>query len=548
MSEPTIKINGVEFTPRPDCAYKNNYANCVEVIETPSLWYKAFPSAAPGSLGKELVERSIFRNLVCTDLWFIAAFILQIPNANHPFVVSQAQVVENGPPSMTLDIWSRGHFKSSLITAAETIQYHLKWPEYCSLIMSYKKGLAEKLTDSTRRAYEMEFMQFLFPDELYSNPSVQAPVWSIQNGITIKRKNTTRREPTIYASGLVEGMAQGFHVERRLLDDFETEDMKNSPDVMDDVFEKYEMSQFLGTKTERDVERIIGTIYSHLGPIMRVKDKKKLDGTPMYHCRIVPGTEGGEYDGKPVLWSQETLDREKTQAHYAMQVLCDPTPKKLRKLNSEFLIDIEPELIPKTVLKFMIVDPAGESNGKKGCDWAILVLGVNPKIDELGASDVYLMNALIDDLKEAEAPEAVARMYLGSGIIQKVGVEKVAQSTAEIHIASMLSAHGRRISIDDGTLVILRPAGRNKMARIEKGLVWPLNNAKLHMSKAVPKIYRDKIRMSMDQFPFGKVDGIDAWSYLYDETMMNPQDMQRFQQASQVSFKREIYKMKTPIG
>jgi len=543
-----IKINGVSFIPRPDCTYRTDYLKYVETIETPSMWYRAIPNAAPGSLGKELVEKTLFRHLVLTDLWFIVNFILQVPNANHPFVVKMCQTVENGPRTGTLDIWARGHFKSTIITAAETIQYHLKNPEYCSLIMSYKKGLSEKLTDSTRRAYEMEFLQFLFPDELYNNPQVQAPVWSIQNGITIKRKNTTRREPTIYASGLVEGMAQGFHVERRILDDFETEDMKNSPEVMDDVFAKYEMSQFLGTKTDVDVERVIGTIYSHLGPILRVKAKKHLDGTPMYYCRVVPGTDDGSYDGRPVLWSQAVLDKEKTQEHFPTQVLCDPTPKKLRKLNSEYLIQIEPELIPKTVLKFMIVDPAGESNDKKGCDWAIMIVGVNPKIDELGASDVFIMNMIIEDLKEAEAPEVVARMYLQGGIIQKLGVEKVAQSTAEIHIANILKVHGRHISVDDGSLVILRPKGRNKFARIEKAIVWPLNNAKVHISKAIPKIYRDKFILSMDQFPFGKVDGIDCFSYLYDEEIMNPNDMQRFRASSGISFKRPIEQMKTPIG
>lgn len=549
MTSPEIKINGIKFSPVAGIPYKHDYVKYASIIDAPpSEWHHALNVPKDTQLNKETVERVVYRHLVLHDLFFIEYFILQIPNSNHPYVVERCKDVETGPPTMTLDIWFRGGYKSSIITGAETVQYHLLNPDHSSLIMSYKKGLAEKLTDTTRKAYEMDFMKFLFPDLLWDNPNTQAPVWSIQNGFTIKRRNNTRREPSIYASGLVEGMAQGFHCERIIFDDFETEDMKDSADVMDAVFSKFEMAQFLHTKTAADRQRVIGTIYSHLGPIMKVKDKKKLDGSPMYHCRIVPGTVGGEFDGKPVLWSQEVLDKEKTQPHYPTQVLCDPTPLKLRKLNSTYLMDIEPELIPKHVLKFMIVDPAGESNGKPGCDWAILNIGVDPKPDELGASNVYLMNAFIDQLSETEAPEAVARMYLTSGIILKVGVEKVAQSTAEIHIANALSAHGRRISVDDGSLVILRPAGRVKAPRIEKALAWPLNNAKLHMSKSVPKIYRDKIRLSMDQFPFGKLDGLDGWSYLYDNEMMNADDLKRYGAASTVSFKREGYKMKTPVG
>jgi len=246
--------------------------------------------------------------------------------------------------------------------------------------------------------------------------------------------------------------------------------------------------------------------------------------------------------------SQAKLDDEKTKEHFDSQILCDPTPFKSRKLNSSYLQEIEPELIPRGILKFMIIDPAGESNGKKGCDWAILIIGIDPKPDELGASNNYLLSAFIENIAETEAPEVAARMYLSGGIIQKVGVEKVAQSTAEIHFANALAAHGRRISRDDGTLVILSPHGMKKPARIEKGLAWPLNNGKLFMSKSIPVKTRDKIKLSMDQFPFGLVDGIDAWSYIYDPDMMNPDDMKQYVQSSTISFKRDSYKMKTTIG
>ena len=109
-----------------------------------------------------------------------------------------------------------------------------------------------------------------------------------------------------------------------------------------------------------------------------------------------------------------------------------------QKLNPEFLKEIEPEQIPRTAYKFMTIDPAGSTG--KGDSWAILVCSVEPKTDEVGASNVYIADAIISPLGDSEAIEIIVRMYLNAGIIQKVGVEKVGLSSTEIHVANALRA------------------------------------------------------------------------------------------------------------
>lgn len=544
-----IKINDISFTPRPDCHYKHDYAYRAYVLQTPSEWHKAIGVPADTVLTSEYVQRCLFRHLVLNDLWFIIYFVMGIKQANHPFWVKMCRVVENSPATKVLHIWARSHGKSSIITIAQTTQFHLRYPEKCTCIFSYKFKAASKFLAAVKANYENPFLYFLFPEILWQFPNADAPSWSAENGISLKRKSTSRANKTVECSGLVEGMLTGGHFERRIYDDVETADSADSADEQEKILNRFEMSAYLGTGSDDDIEIVIGTFYSHNGPNVKIRDKKKANGTtPYYHSVIIPGTADATWDGAPVLLSQEKLDDEKNREYYASQILCDPTPLKTRKLNSSYLKDIEPELIPKGVLKFMVVDPAGESNGKKGCDWAVLILGVEPKPDELGASNIYLLSAFVDQLTEAEAPEVVSRMYLSGGIIQKMGVEKVAQATAEMHIASALAAHGRRISIDDGSLVILRPGGRQKIHRIEKALAWPLNNGKLHMSNTIPKMYRDKIRLSMDQFPFGKLDGIDAWSYLYDENMLNADDLRRYQRATVSTFNWKPFAPKTSIA
>src|SRR4030065_1144331 len=294
---------------------------------------------------------------------------------------------------------------SSLITIAETVQYHLKNPDHCTCIFSFKKPAAEKFLDGVRRVYEKEIMIACFPDILYESPEGQSPSWSLQNGITLKRPNSARREKTVEASGLVEGMAKGSHFERRIYDDVETADMGDSPDVMDTCYSRFEMSAYLGTGTDSDIERVIGTFYNHAGPLVRIKEKQNIDGSLVYKTRIVPATVDGTVDGAPVLLSQKKLDEEKVKSHFYSQMLCDPTPRGAQKLDSSLIREIGPEFIPKNILKFMVIDPAGGAKDGRGDSWAILVVGIEPKTDDIGASNIYITMAIFTPLTDTAAIE-----------------------------------------------------------------------------------------------------------------------------------------------
>jgi hypothetical protein len=496
----TISIADVEFTPLEGVNYAHDYVKAAKLISE---------GADP---------RTICRSLILNDLFFIIYFVTgetskENQRANSPFVVEKCQEVENGPPTRTLDVWARSHLKSSIITVAETVQYHLKYPHHCTCIFSYKKPAAEKFLNAIRNIYKPPIMRACFPDILYDNPDSESPSWSLENGITVKRKNQARPQKTVQASGLVEGMLVGDHFERRIYDDIETQDTAMNADQMDKCYNQFDMSINLGTGADTDIERVIGTYYSHMGTVVRIRDKTDIHGKKMYHPRIVPATEDGSINGKPVFLSQKVLDEKKKDISFNSQQLCDPTPVGIRKLDSTLLKDIDCKEIPTNLYKFMLVDPAGDGED----NWGLMVLGVEPEVDELGASNVYILDAVIDPLGEVTGIEEAVRMYLRNGIIEQVGVEKVGLSTTEVHIANALVKHQRKISLLDKTLMLLKPAGRNKHRRIETALSWPLFNGKIHISSLVPEAYRQRLKEELDEFPYGKhEDGIDVLSYIYD--------------------------------
>jgi hypothetical protein len=166
----------------------------------------------------------------------------------------------------------------------------------------------------------------------------------------------------------------------------------------------------------------------------------------------------------------------------------------------------------------MVLDQAGgDETDKQSKDmWSYGVVGIEPAIDDIGQSNVYLLDIEADKMSHSEGIDGVIRMYMRNGIIQQMGVEKVGLSTTEIHISNALRLRGRRLSLEAGNLVLLKPAGRSKNSRIAAALQWPLNNGKLHYSKSIPQKYIDAILEEMKKYPYYHVDILDMWSYAYD--------------------------------
>ena len=488
----------LKFVPREDCDYKYDYE-------------QIFKDIADGNLD----ETATFRQLIRDDLFFIVYFVMEIPPANHPFIVERCKEIEDGPKSNTLDIWAREHFKSTIITIGETIKEIVNDPEKTHAIFSFRKSAAEQFLDSIRQTLKKPIMVRCFPEILYDNPETQAHRWSLQNGIVVKRKSVSRKEATVAAFGLVEGMPTGGHYDRRIYDDVETADLAKNPEQLDLCFSQFEMSDFLGTNG--GTKRVVGTFYHHAGPLVRIRDIEKKSGGLMYTARIIPGSDDGTPNGKPVFVCQERWEELQVGQHFNQQILCDPKPSVDRSLESEYLTPVEPKDIPPDVMKFMLIDPAGDQATQKGTDsWAMGIFGVQTDTDELGISNVYILDLEIQPRTHTEAIEAATRMYMRNGMIMKLGIEKVGQSTAEIHIANALAANHRHVSLDSGTLELLKPAGRNKVDRIVESLQWALMNNKWHYSTDVNQRHINRLKEEMDKFPVWHDDGLDICAYLYD--------------------------------
>ena len=162
-------------------------------------------------------ERAYLRSLFASDLWFLVTYGMGVSKAHHPFVVEMARMLERVPKTGTVDVWAREHFKSLLITQGETLQYHFRNPEHCTGIFAYVRPAAKAFLRSLKiLCEESELLKWCFPEVLWQRPGVEAPKWSEDDGLIFKRANNARKESTIEAWGLIEGMPTGRHFERRI--------------------------------------------------------------------------------------------------------------------------------------------------------------------------------------------------------------------------------------------------------------------------------------------------------------------------------------------
>lgn len=234
-------------------------------------------------------------------------------------------------PDGRLDLWAREHYKSTIITYALTIQDILsshgdepldKWNgrEPTFGIFSFTRPAAKSFLKQIKREFEAnEQLKELFPDILYNNPQKEAPKWSEDEGIIVRRK-TNPKEATVEAWGMVDGQPTGKHFFGRIYDDVVTRESVTTSEMVKKTTEAWGLSINLGS--DGGFERYIGTRYADMDTYQTLLEREV--AVP----RIYPATHNGKADGEPVFLSKEALDKKRKMGIYTFscQMLQDPVP------------------------------------------------------------------------------------------------------------------------------------------------------------------------------------------------------------------------------
>lgn len=338
-------------------------------------------------------DRDIFRDFILNDRYFLLTQILGVQVAWHPWVLARCREVE-ADPDEHLDLWSRGHFKSTIITYAGVVQEILKNPEICICIISYKAGAAETFAAQIKSAFESnEVLLNCFPDVLWAErPDHRGDVWSVSD-FTVKRTNG-RKEATVATSGLVSGMRTGGHYDLLVYDDTVTYDSVVTPEMSQRTTDAWSMSLNLGSEKTR--HWYIGTRYAIFDT---------------YHEMIERGIRerrhvGMDEAGRPVLLSEEEFAkkrREMSAKDWASQMMQTPIGLGELIFDDKWWLNSDTLPAPKTMHRYIFVDTATK-RGKRNDYSVFWVVGY-------GRDRIYYpLDCVRDKLSLSQRADAIFRL------------------------------------------------------------------------------------------------------------------------------------------
>jgi len=416
------------------------------------------------------------REMCRTDLYFLLRYPLNRPDIEHEWLFKRCREVQEAPNGY-LDLWAREHYKSSIITYAKTIQDILashgddpleEWEgkEVTVGIFSHTRPIAKGFLRQIMRELETNRVLIdLFPEILWDNAKRDAPKWSEDDGLIVKRRSNPK-ESTVEAWGIVEGQPTSKHFLIRIYDDVVTQESTRSPSMMEKTTDSWALSLNLGVRG--GYERYIGTRY-HFNDTY--KEMLKRNAAIL---RIYPATENGKVEGIPVLLTREELEeKRRKQGPYTFgcQMLQDPKADSVQGFKKEWLKFYKGVQTGKGMNIYILVDPANEKT-KKSDYTSMTVWGA--------ASDknLYKLDMVRDKLNLTERTAKlfqIHRKWSGANPLSKirVGYEKYGKDSDIEHIEGEMENENYRFFIE----ALGGPMSKNDRIRrmvpdYETGRVW----------------------------------------------------------------------------
>lgn len=357
---------------------------------------------------KEEERISVVRHLCRTDLYFLLWFGCARSDIARPWLLARCKEVQDAPNNH-LDLWSREHYKSTIITYGKTIQDILAshgdepLPVWEGLeptfgIFSCTRPLAKGFLRQIKREFETNtLLRSLFPDVIWESPHRDAPKWSEDDGIILKRKSNPK-ESTVESWGCTDAQPTSKHFNVLIYDDIVTKESVSNPEMINKVTESWELSLNLGAAGGQ--QRIIGTRY-HFNDTYRTIISRGV-ATP----RVYPATVDGTPDGEPVLIDREVLDfKRKAMGPYtfACQMLMNPVADETQGFRREWL-RYHRGSDGNGLTKYILVDSANSK--KKTSDYTVIgVLGLGSD------QNIYILDMVRDRLNLTQRGDALFHLH-----------------------------------------------------------------------------------------------------------------------------------------
>lgn len=468
-------------------------------------------------------QKQRYRWLCRNDMYFLLKYACGIPARimDIPFIVDRCSIADEriqspeGLNNWLIMVFREGG-KSLIFNYGAIIQYMLRYleeyPDLAICIFSYNKTKAEEHLDAIKKTLESsDQLKDWFDDLFYANPKYESDKWSTEKGINVKtRAKISRKEPTLYASGLVEGMPTGMHFNLRIYDDVVTDKSVKTYHQMETTTAQFRLSDNLKVSEVAGMSQmwILGTFYKHGDTYCQIIN----DGI-YKHEKVQWIDEAGNYRYHT---NEEAEAKKIIQGRYniACQQMLEPMLAHDRKLFWEWITKhmYSPPQVNFNQLKtYLLVDPATKKKESRGHDpdfTAMWVLGKDTDGQE------YFIDGAYDRLTRPKAVE-LAFKFIKRYNIREVHWEEVGAQEDQHWIDKEKKRAGIKFAFKTFS------PSTEKTARIEGALAGVLEFGQLRFP---PECYYNSnyasridligyvLKTEIETFPEGHDDFLDCGS------------------------------------
>lgn len=413
-------------------------------------------------------------------------------------------------------LWSRGFFKTSLITESHSIYLIVNNPNIRILLVSNTISVAEDILRNIKNHFMTNALfRYYFP-EFCPEPNTAGKIeFGTTEEFTVKCRNKVRKEPTMMVAGIGTNLT-GLHFDYIKCDDLVTKDSVTNDSQIQASKDYYSSLRHLFDKAAVPREDVVGTIY-HFNDLYSAVLRK----SGLFKESFVPARK----DGKAIF--PERLPDNKLDEliadpsvgpyQFQTQYMLNPVNPAEAKFKEEWLKEYG--TLPLGMAQYICVDPA--STTKKKSDYTVITRW---GVDDRGRT--YLLQGVRDKLTTFQRIDLLFEFVSRATNLRWVKYEVIGGRHGDLEVIEQKKVQLQKFFDVKET----KGTTHSKADRIEQRLVgqYHAGNVLLpqedyFISKYDGKVYNfvQLLKLEYLQFPFTEHDDIlDCQAQLFEEPLI----------------------------
>lgn len=440
---------------------------------------------------------------------------------HYPEIQALSQVWKiTDTPNRNLWLWSRGFFKTSIITEAHSVYLIINNCNIRILLVSNTISVAQDILRNIRNHFMTNVLFRYFFKEYCPEPNTAGKIeFGTTEEFTVKNRTKSIKEPTMMVAGVGTNLT-GLHFDYIKCDDLVTKDSVTNDSQIQASKDYYSSLRPLFDKAAVPREDVVGTIYHFNDLYTSVLRKSGLFKESFIPARL---------NGKPVFPERLTdndldnlvADPSVGPYQFQTQYMLNPINPAEAKFKEEWLktYGTKDSPLPQGLAQYICVDPA--STTKKKSDYTVITRwGVDDK------GKTYLLQGVRDKITAFQRIDLLFDMVSKSNNLRWVKYEVIGGRHGDLEV---IEQRKRQSSIFFN-IKETKGTTSSKADRIEQRLVgqYHAGNVLLpeqdyFISKYDGKVYNfvQLLKLEYLQFPFTEHDDIlDCQAQLFEETLI----------------------------